>query len=252
MQLTLLQIVQRMLAAIDAENVTDVGETQEADMCVHIANRVFEQIAVSKRWRHFKAYDTLETTANKNELAVPSGTYALDPYAVYYNDNLISYKTPEDFLFFTTKRDVTESNIVSVNNIEVYDDRDPIWFTSDDDETLRFDAYPDASGLVGSNSKCIVYKLPTTLATANADLFDLPQVMYPALVEYAVGRAVVELQQNAEGNNLINEAKRMLARLSRNSRLVEVKDDLRKWIVPRRTSSNVHRSTITYNGQVIT
>ena len=240
-----------MLAAVDAENVTDVGETQEADMCVQIANRVFEQIAVSKRWRHFKSYDTLETTSNKNELDIPTGTFALDPYAVYYNDNLIRWREPDDFLFLTIKRDTSESNITTVNGIKVYTDRDPIWFTSDDDETLRFDAYPDVTGLVGSNSDCIVFKLPTAVLTSNSEYFDLPQTMYPALVEYSVGRAMIELQQNNEGNNLITEAKKMLSRLSRNARLVEVKNDLRKWIVPRRSAARVNNSLITYNGQIV-
>lgn len=45
MQLTLLQIVQDMLTSIDAQNVTDVSETEEASMCVNIANRAYERTA---------------------------------------------------------------------------------------------------------------------------------------------------------------------------------------------------------------
>ena len=247
MKLTLVQVVQRMLAATDSENVDDVGDTGEADMCVHIANRVFEQIAVSKRWRHFKSYSSLSTSSNKNEMTIPSGTFALDPNNVYYNDNLIRYRKPEEFLYLTIKRNTSDSNVTTVNGIKVYDDRDPIWFTSDDDETIRFDAYPDSSGLVSSNSDCIVYKLPTTLVLDSDSYFDLPQVMYPAFVEFCIGRAMLELQQNSEGNSILTEAKRMLSRLSRNARLVDVKDDLRTWIVPRRSSTFVATSNISYN-----
>ncbi len=245
MQLTLLETVQRMLAAIDAENVTSVGETEEADMCVNIANRVFEQIAVSKRWRHFKSYGNLGTTAQNNELSVPSGTYALDPQSVYYNDQRVKWIEPDDFLWMTIRRDTSESNIEKVNGIKVYNDRDPIWFTSDDDETLRFDAF-DTTSITGSNSDCIVFKLPTSTVTSGSANFDLPSSIYPAHTEYCIGRAMLELQQNSEGRGLIAGAKGMLARLGRNARLVDTKNDLRKWIVPRRSSQNLNSTQISF------
>ncbi len=235
MKKTLLEIVQDMLAAIDAENVTDVGETEEADMCMRIANRVFEQIAVSKRWRHFKSYSALTTTANDNELGMPTGAYAFDGKSVYYNDAYIQWMEPDDFLYMTIRRDTAESNIQKVNGIKVYNDRDPIWYTTDDDATIRFDAY-NTTSLVTSLSNIIVWTLPTTLVTANASVFDLPIPIYPAFVEYCIGRAVLELQQNPEGRNLIAEAKKMLSRTSRTSRLIDnVSHDIRKHIVPRRS-----------------
>jgi len=234
MKHSLLVIVKRMLAAIDAEDVNGVGDTAEADMCVAIANRSFELIAVKKRWRHFKRYDQLATTATANQLAVNSGVYALDPYNVYYNDNLIHYLDPDTFLYYTINRDTDESNVELVDGIKVYNDRDPIWFTSDDDETLTFDAY-NVTQLVGSDTRCITYALPTSPLTADAEVFDLPSTMYPAFVEYCIGMAMAELQQNPDGKEKIREAKKEISRFSRNSRLVEKPNDVRKYIVPRRS-----------------
>ena len=51
MKLTLLELVQDMLVATDSENVSTVGETEDAGMCVNIANREFEKL-ISK----FEAY----------------------------------------------------------------------------------------------------------------------------------------------------------------------------------------------------
>ena len=44
MKLTLLELVQDMLVATDSENVSSVGETEDAGMCVNIANREFEKL----------------------------------------------------------------------------------------------------------------------------------------------------------------------------------------------------------------
>ena len=52
MKLTLLELVQDMLVATDSENVTDVGDTEDAGMCVNIANREFERLISKFRWRH--------------------------------------------------------------------------------------------------------------------------------------------------------------------------------------------------------
>ena len=235
MKKDLLSVVQDMLAAIDAENVTDVGETEEADMCVRIANRVFDQIAVSKRWKHFKGYNSLETTSNNNEMGLPTGMYAMDSKTVYYNDGWVQWMEPDDFLYMTIRRNTDETNIEKVNGIKVYNDRDPIWFTSDDDETIKFDAF-NTTANVKSKSNVLGFTMPTSRVTSNTATFDMPATVYPALVEYCVGRAMLELQQNAEGRGLITEAKKMLARTSRLARLIDGEGpDRRKWIVPRRS-----------------
>lgn len=235
MKKTLLEVCQDMLAAIDAENVTDVGETEEADMCVRIANRVFEQIAVSKRWKHFKGFTSLTTQTNKNEMGLPTGMISLDSGSVYYDDEWVRWMEPEDFLYMTIRRNTDETNIEKVNGIKVYNDRNPTWYTSDDNETFRFDAF-NTTNLVQSKSNVFGHILPVSLVTDAAAFFDFPAVVYPALVEYCVGRAMLELQQNAEGRGLITEAKKMLSKTSRTSRLVDgVGPDRRKWIVPRRS-----------------
>ena len=66
MKLTLLELVQDMLVATDSENVTDVGDTEDAGMCVNIANREFERLISKFRWRHTRAFGKLVVRANKH------------------------------------------------------------------------------------------------------------------------------------------------------------------------------------------
>ena len=138
MQLTLLELVQDMLAAIDSESVTSVDETPEAGMCINIANRAYEEMMSMFRWRHLKLLTNLTTTTNFNELVGPTGTVAIDPYNIYYANDLVYWMEPEAFLRMSTSRNVSESNIEAVGNINVYNDRNPTCFTTFDDATLTF------------------------------------------------------------------------------------------------------------------
>jgi len=237
MKLTLLELVQDMLAALDAENVSGVGQTEEAGMCVQIANRAYEQMMMGKRWRHLRGYHQLSTTANFNEMTTPSGTVAVDPVHIYYNDALVTYKSPEEFLAITIARNTAESNIALYNNIKVYTDRDPSYFTSDDDETLRFDAIPDTiNGLQAADTMVLAFVAPTSRLSADAEIFDMPAQMFPALNSLCIAKALGELKGDTnQSATEMGNYRSMAARLGRNARLVDRRDDSRKWIIPRRS-----------------
>lgn len=249
-KLTLLQLVQDMLVAIDAEAVTSVGETPEAGMCVNIANRAFEQIAVYRRWRHFKQYSRLDAGSNLNELVMPSGTIAFQPNDLWYNDLPMQYMRPEHFQTFTIRRDTSESNIESVNDIKVYNDRDPDFYTSPDDETLVFDAMPDnVSGLDSTLSRAMIYKLPTSRLDSDSQQFDLPAVMHPALNTLCISLALGELKGDSqEATRYERRYIKQMGSLARNARLVDRMDDRRRWLVPR-TSQTRRLSPLIWTGE---
>jgi hypothetical protein len=249
-KLTLLNLVQDMLVAIDAEDVTSVGQTPEAGMCVNIANRAFEQVAVFRRWRHFKQYSRLEAGTNLNELTMPSGTIAFQPNDLWYNDQPMQYMRPEMFQTFTIRRNTSESNIQETNDIKIYNDRDPDFFTSADDETLVFDAIPSTiSGLDASLSRALIYKLPTSRLSSDSSQFDLPAVMFPALDTLCISLALGELKGDSqEAGKYERRYKVQMSSLSRNSRLVDREDDRRRWIVPR-TSQTRRLSPLIWTGE---
>lgn len=238
MKLTLLQLVQGMLSCIDSENVESVDDTEEAGQCVEIANSCYEQmITQRKTWRHLRKYSRLNTTVALNELTVPDGTMALDPYNLYYNKTHVRYLTPEQFLSLTVTRNTDEANIETHNMINVYIDREPTYFTTDDDYTLRFDAIPNnIDGLNGNNVSCIIYQLPTTRLVADDEYFDLPPAAFPALLRFCKGVAKLELQgDNVGAEAYLREYKLMEKRLIRTGQVIDERQDIRKWIVPRQT-----------------
>jgi hypothetical protein len=235
MKLTLLEIVQDMLVATDSENVSDVGETEDAGMCVNIANREFEMLISKYRWRHTRSFERLVIGSNNHEMGLPTNAVAITPHTVHYKGQRVYYMPPDDFLVFTIARDTTASNVAEVNQIKVYTDRDPQYYTSFDDETLIFDSY-DTTSLVSANSDAIVYLQPTSRLTANGEYFDLPAQAFSALSQRCIARAVLEIKGDTQGyNSEKRSADNAIAALSRNARLVDIPDDRRGHIIPRRT-----------------
>jgi hypothetical protein len=244
MKLTLLEIVQDMLVATDSENVSSVGETEDAGMCVNIANREFERLISKFRWRHTREFSKLEVTSYTNVMTLPSNGVALKPDSVYYAGDLVYYMIPEHFLAYTISRLTTESNIEEVNNIHIYNDRNPQYYTSFDDFNIVFDSIPAAGGLVKATTDVIIYTAPTSRLTADGEYFDLPPQAYPALVARCVSKAILEIKgDNQAAAAEKRDADNAIAALSRNARLVDIADDRMQHIVPRRSMRNTFNRT---------
>ena len=244
MKLTLLELVQDMLVATDSENVSTVGETEDAGMCVNIANREFEKLISKFRWRHTRSFSKLEVTSIKNEMTLASNAVAVDPSTVYYSDDRVYWMEPDRFLAYTITRLTSESNIVESNNVKVYNDRNPQYFTSFDDYTLVFDSYPNDSGLLKANTDVIVYTQPTSRLNADAEYFDLPSQAFPALSQRCIAKAVLEIKGDSQGYAAEKlEADSAVAALSRNIILVDKPPDVRHNIIPRRSMRNTFNRT---------
>lgn len=237
MKLTLLQIVQDILTAIDSENVQSVDETPEAVMAVNIVNRAFESMLAKHRWRHLRTYTNLSTTANLNELVLPSNGIAIDPNNIWYAEQHVNYLIPEHFLALTITRDETQSDITVIDNIKVKNDANPRFFTSDNDINLIFDSMPSSiDGLEGSDSLAIVYTQPVDRMIEDDDYFNLPAQAFPALTDLAISLALDELKGDTQAaQRRANEHVKKMGVLARNARLIDIPSDRRKWIVPRRT-----------------
>ena len=244
MKLTLLELVQDMLVATDSENVSSVGETEDAGMCVNIANREFERIISKFRWRHTRAFSKLEVTTSKNEMTLATNAVAIDPNTVYYSDSRVYWMEPDRFLAYTITRLTSESNIIDSNGIKVYSDRNPQYFTSFDDFTLVFDAYPNSSGLLKASTDSIVYTQPTSRLSADGDYFQLPAIAFSALAQRCIAKAVLEIKGDSQGYGAEKrEADNAVAALSRNIILIDKPPDIRDNIIPRRSMRNTFNRT---------
>lgn len=238
MRHNLLTMVQDMLSTIEAENVSGLAgseATVESDMCVQIANRGFEMMITKLRWKHTRNIARLEAAAELNELKLNTGVIAFDPDHVWYGTRKVNYMLPEDFLSRVQSRVVDGVSFVEMGEIVVQVGFEPQYYTSFDDETLIFDSIPDdINGLDATETRVLTYSIPTSRLTDDGDVFDLPAVAYPALEMWCIGTAISELAFNdGKASKPLGEHAKAMASLSRNSRVVDRNNDLRKWIVPR-------------------
>lgn len=251
MKLTLLQLVQRILQVTDGEDVSDVGETDDAAVGVLIVNRAYEYMATHSRWRHFRRYTILESAAALNELGTPDGTFSFNRNMMYYAGNRLTYLLPEEFIAMTISRDTSESNIeeITSNYIKVYNDRNPVYFTSINDDDLVFDAIPDSiNGLLTSDSRAMLYVAPTAVLQSNSEVFDLPAIAFPALELLCESFAFEDLRGDTDASSkAFKQFQIKMSRLSREARVIDPPDDVRRNIVPRRSSRRL-RGDLRYFG----
>ena len=174
-RLTVLQIVQKALSAITSDNVSSFGETVESEQVKDVVDTVYDRLLDDYPWGHLKEYGTLEVTTVDHQMKIPNTILQVD--LIRYNKNDINYIEPYDM---TVKLDGRDTSLSEVDSNGAYNDRDPVYWTSYDDEYIIFDAY-DGS-LVSSLSDCAFVRKPSVL-TANDDIPDLPDRLHTVLLD---------------------------------------------------------------------
>lgn len=180
-KLTRLEIVQKVLSAIDSDNVTATDETVESEQVLELLDTVYNNILGTYTWPHLYTLDTLETTATAHEMRIPTDVQGIE--WVRYNKNDIIYITPYEMVEMLDSRDTTQSDIDS-NGAK--NDQDPTYWTSDDDSIIKFDSYD--GNLSSSLSQIYVIREPSAM-TADTDYPDLPSRFHTVLVHGVIEEA---------------------------------------------------------------
>jgi hypothetical protein len=174
-KLTVIQIVQRVLSAIDSDNVTSISDTVESEQVKDILDTVYDRLLDDFPWDHLKEYGTLEVTAIDNEMKLPANILHLN--SIRYNKKDVQYLSPEDMVKKLDGRDVSLSNVDSLGAIN---DQDPTYWTSYDSETIVFDSYDGT--LTSSLSNCSFVKKPAIL-TSDSDIPNMPDRLHTVLLD---------------------------------------------------------------------
>ncbi len=175
-KLTTLQYVQRALSAIDSDNVSDVAEGVESEQVLLLLNTVYEQLYDDFPWYHLRSYGNLQVTTVPNEMTIPDGVRNIDGDLIRYNKKNVWYIAPDAMQAMLDGRDTIEANIDSLGAVT---DRDPLYWTTEDDTTIIFDSYN--STLASSLSR--VWFVSTCPALVNnTDKPQLPDLLHGVLL----------------------------------------------------------------------
>lgn len=199
-KLTLLTMVQKILSSMDSDDVNSISDTEEAVQITDVIEDTYFHLMSQKDWPHLKQTCTLESLSDVTRptyLRVPDLVSQITDVkytitkSVDLNDSVatIRYKEPVEFTDMTLTRntgDADTQKMLTLNNtpLFIYNDRDPLFWTSFDDEHVVFDAYDSAEETTLIGTKAFVQCIKSPVFDKNTDTFipDLPEDLFPVLL----------------------------------------------------------------------
>ncbi len=197
-RMTLLEMTQNILSALDSDPVGSIDETVESEQVVEIIKESFYDLMSSRQWPFLQTLtklDGLGDTSNPCKMRIPSTLNKV--LWVKYNEKNLSYLTPEDFYAKILTRSSSPGK-VDANGFGL--DSDPKYYTSFDDEFFTFDSRDSTQDATLQQSKSAVFAIKQ--ATFELDDFwvpDVPEKFFPTLLAEAKAQAFVNLKQQANG-----------------------------------------------------
>ena len=193
---TLLDMTQNILNAMDSDEVDSIGDTVESLQVAEVIRETYEYITVGLDIPGRAGIIMLDASADvalPNYMTVPSNVERIE--WVRYNGEPIEYRDPLSFVIAVSGRG-TGTEVDTINSLFIYNDRDPTFYTSFDDDTLVFDAYDleTESTLQQSKTLCWGQRSPAFLME---DTFvpTLPLDMFPRLLAEAKAACFVNFKQ---------------------------------------------------------
>jgi len=197
--MTLLEITQSVLNAMDSDDVNSIDDTVESQQVALIVKESYFDLISQRDWPFLGTKFSMTGLAD-----VARRTYLqlLDTYSkiewVKYNGKDVSYLPPKDFQDMLDLRVVT-ANVVDSNKFVI--NRDPLYYTTFDDELFIFDAIDLSTDTTLQTSKntCFGTRVPTW---THEDSFtpDLPAKMFPTLLAESKSTSFINLKQQPNAN----------------------------------------------------
>lgn len=234
MKLTVLQYVQKSLNEMDSDDVNDIAETEESLQVAELLEDIFFDLMANRNWPHLKQAQQLlglGDVTKPNFMRLPVGIKEI--VTISYNirdindtrDRVvpITFVEPDEFLtLHVNPRRSDADNIQVISDfsgikLNIFDDREPTFWTTFDDENIIFDAFDNDidTTLQQSKSQVLVYKEPS-FTIANNFIPDLPSEMVPMLLNELKSRSSLAFaqKQNVKAEGEAVRQRRVMSRKS--------------------------------------
>lgn len=195
-KLTLLEMTQRILDAMDSDPVNSIDDTVESSQVAGFVREAYEEIVGDRDWPFLRDLSTLTglgDTDNPTKMQLPEGCNKV--FWIRYNRKQVQYMPPSEFKKMIDER-TEQAGVVDANGYVI--NRDPLYWTTYDDNYIWFDGYDsDAeSTLQGSNTSVYGQFAPDW---THEDSFvpNLPEKMFPTLLAEAKSTSFLNLKQQA-------------------------------------------------------
>lgn len=198
---TLLDMTQNILNAMDSDEVDSIGDTVESLQVAEVIRETYEYITVGLDIPGRAGIIKLDASGDvdlPNHMTVPADVERIE--WIRYNGEPIEYKDPQSFVVYVAGRG-TGTEVTTIENLAIYNDRDPLFYTSFDDDTIVFDAYDLETESTLQQSKTLCWG-QRSLAFLMEDTFvpALPLDMFPRLLAEAKAACFVNYKQVSNSN----------------------------------------------------
>lgn len=215
-KMSLLAMAQDILSDMDSDSVNSINDSVESLQVLTILKNTYEEILTDGDWPHLRTLMQLDASGDNTKpthMKMPENVQYLEE--IRYNKRkttdtkdkyeLITFKTPTEFLDITNIRSSDNADILSVVDFSsatllVENDTAPTYWTSFDDEWVVFDSYDSTADttLQTSKTQCIAYR---EAAWSAVDSFvpDLPAKVFPYFLAEAKSSCFEKLKQMSSG-----------------------------------------------------
>lgn len=197
-KMTLLDMTQQILSSMDSDEVNSISDTVESLQVAEIVRETYyelvETLKIPEKGGVFQL-DALTDVSKPNYLRVPANVNRIN--WIKYNGLAITYMNPDDFFYLYTSIDT---------------DRDPLHWTTLDDNELVFSSYNalEDTTLQSSKSSCWGF-IDNAFRFEDNAIPDLDANLFPLLYNEAKSTCFVDLKQVSNSKSE-QKARRQLVR----------------------------------------
>ena len=194
--MTLLEMVQSILSAMESDSVNDISATTESIDVATIIKETYFDLMSSRDWPFLRSYTELTglgDTSNPTKMRFPTGVNKV--YWIKYNKKDTTYMDPKEFVDMIDSREA-QAGVIDANGYLI--NQDPTYWTSFDDDYVVFDGYNSAvdNTLQQTKSKIWAVMVPSW-TVSNTFVPTLPEKMFPTLLADAKGTCFLNFKQTA-------------------------------------------------------
>jgi len=195
-KLTLLDMTQNILSALDSDPVDSIDETVEAVQVAELIKEAYFELISQRDWPFLFVLGTLTALGDVNnptKMKIPD-TWNKVKW-IKYNKKNIEYVPPHSFNDIISNR-VEQTGVVNSNGYVI--NADPQYWTSYDDVYIIFDGYDSATDSTLQSSKTVAYGTQQA-SWSHIDTFipSIPEKFFPTLLAEAKSQAFINLKQQS-------------------------------------------------------
>lgn len=205
-------MVQKILSAMDSDQVNSVNDTVEAGQVLDVIEETFYEMLGRREWKFLEKTRQLESvsdTSKPNVLKVPYYVSKVEEFRYKITDSddtrekwrTIKKLDPVDFLEKVQARDSSASNILEVENYDsvpmyILNDAAPSYWTTFDDEYIWTDSYDASVDDTLQQSKSAIRCLEEAqFSGGDTTIQSIPAAAFNYLLEEAKSTCFVNLKQ---------------------------------------------------------